>query len=181
MPPSSPSDLSATRPQAPRRWILTLLTAVVAIALRAALQPMLGDSMPFLVAYPAVAFAASLWGIGPGFSVALACALVVCAPWVAPSIPPADQPVHIGAFLLAAIFIALVTNLRVLRTARAATPDDATAFDSPLATWLRAVLWGSMLVPLTAFVAASWWGYERAVAEAEAAAERTAVLVRGQA
>ena len=181
MPPSSPSDLSATRPQAPRRWILTLLTAVVAIALRAALQPMLGDSMPFLVAYPAVAFAASLWGIGPGFSVALACALVVCAPWVAPSIPPADQPVHIGAFLLAALFIALVTNLRVLRTARAATPDDATAFDSPLATWLRAVLWGSMLVPLTAFVAASWWGYEHAVAEAEAAAERTAVLVRGQA
>jgi two-component system NtrC family sensor kinase len=181
MPPSSPSDLSATRPQAPRRGILTLLTTVVAIALRAALQPMLGDAMPFLVAYPAVAFAASLWGIGPGLGVALACALVVCAPGVAPGIPPADQPLHIGAFLLAAIFIALVTNLRGLRTARAATPDDATGFDTPLATWLRAVLWGSMLVPLTAFVAASWWGYEHAVAEAEAAAERTAVLVRGQA
>ena len=43
------------------------------------------------------------------------------------------------------------------------------------------MLWGALLIPLTAFVAASWWGYEHAVAEAQAAAERTAILVRGQA
>ena len=56
-----------------------------------------------------------------------------------------------------------------------------TGQETALATWLRAVLWGALLIPLTAFVAASWWGYERAVGEAHAAAERAAVLVRGQA
>src|ERR1700712_5724140 len=103
--PSSPPDHPAQGLPAPRRWILTLLTAVVAIALRAALQPMLGDTLPFLIAYPAVAFAASLWGIGAGISVALGCALVASMPWVPPTVPESDQPVHIGAFVLASIFI----------------------------------------------------------------------------
>ena len=181
MPPSSPSDLPASRPQAPRRWILTLLTAVVAIALRVALQPMLGDAMPFLVAYPAVALAASLWGIGPGICVALACALATALPGIPPVVAASSRPMHIGGFLLAAIFISLVSALQSRRLQPATATDDVDGLDTPLATWLRAMLWGSMLVPLTAFVAASWWGYERAVVEAEAAAERTAVLVRDQA
>jgi two-component system NtrC family sensor kinase len=70
-----------------------------------------------------------------------------------------------------------VTNLR----AHSGTSASAGDADTALATWLRAVLWGALLIPLSAFVAASWWGYERAVGEAHAAADRTAVLVRGQA
>ena len=182
MPPSS--SLPATPAQRlpkPHRWWLTLLTAVVAIGLRGLLQPMLGDTLPFLVAYPAVVLAASLWGISSGLSVALACALTAAEPYVPPSIAPAERPLHIGAFLLSAIFISLVANLRARRAGEPEWQDDATGFDTPLATWLRAVLWGALLIPTTAFVAASWWGYERAVDEAQAAAQRTAVLVRDQA
>ncbi len=180
MPTSSrPLAALAERIRTPPRWLLTLATAVGAVGLRALLQPVLGDKLPFLVAYPAVVLAASLWGIASGVVVALACAIVVAAPWITPTLPPDERPMHIGAFLLATIFISLVSNLRARR--EAAPTDADTGLDTPLASWLRAVLWGAVLVPLTAFVAISWWGYERAVAEAQAAAERTAILVRGQA
>jgi two-component system NtrC family sensor kinase len=177
--PSRQTAAIAERTPTPPRWLLTLATAVVAIGLRSLLQPVLGDRLPFLIAYPAVVLAASLWGIAPGAVVASACAFVAAVPWIAPTIPADERPMHVGAFLLAAIFICLVSNLRAHRWA---APQDADAgFDTPLASWLRAVLWGAVLVPVTAFVAASWWGYERAVGEAQAAAERTAILVRGQA
>ena len=174
-----PNAAHAEPIRTPPRWLLTLATAVVAIGLRALLQPVLGDKLPFLIAYPAVVLAASLWGIAPGVAVALSCALISAEPWIPPTLPPDERPMHVGAFLLAAIFISLVSNLRARR--EPASADADTGFDTPLASWLRAVLWGAVLVPLTAFVAASWWGYEHAVAEAQAAADRAAILVRGQA
>ena len=164
------------RPPLPR-WSLTLLTAVAAVLLRATLQPLLGDKLPFLIAYPAVVLAASLWGILAGLIVALVCLAAVLLPWMPPVIELGEQPMHAGAFALVAIFISLVCNLRA-RSPGSHAPDDV---DTPLASWLRAVLWGSLLIPLTAFVAASWWGYERAVADAQAAAERAAVLVQAHA
>jgi two-component system NtrC family sensor kinase len=177
--PSSPPAALASRLPAPRRWASTLLTTAVAVGLRVLLQPMLGDSLPFVIAYPAVVLAASVWGIASGLVVALVCALAAATPYISPNIVPAERPLYIGTFFLSAIFISLVIHLRAHN---APTPQgDAEVFDTPLAAWLRAMLWGAVLVPLTAFVAASWWGYERAVGEAEAAAERTAVLVRGQA
>ncbi len=179
--PPSPSESPASTRPVPGRWALTLLTATLAVALRAVLQPVLGDSLPFLVAYPAVVLAASLWGIASGLTVALASAFVAAVPWIPPTLKPEDRPGHIGAFLLSAIFICLVSNLRARQSGERPAQDADTGFDTPLATWLRAVLWGALLVPLTAFLAAAWWGYEHAINEAEAAAERTAVLVRGQA
>ena len=179
--PSSPSVSPALQPPPPRRWFLALLTTALAIALRAALQPVLGDRMPFLLAYPAVALAAALWGVAPAVVVAVASALVAAFPWVPPTIAADERPMHIGAFILSAIFIALVCNLRARRPGEATAQDSDTGLDTPLANWLRTVVWGALLIPTTAFLAASWWGYERAVADAQAAAERTAVLVRGQA
>ena len=182
MPTSSrSSEAPAERTPTLSRWALTLATAVVAVALRALLQPVLGDRLPFLLAYPAVVLASSLWGIGAGLFVAFATALVVAVPGIPPTLDPADRPLHVGAFCLVAIFISLITNLRARSPGTPAADDSGTRFDTPLETWLRAVLWGAVLVPITAFVAASWWGYERAVAEAQAAAERAAILVRGQA
>ena len=176
-----PSAAAARRPVKLSRWTLTLVTTVVAIALRALLQPLLGDRLPFLIAYPAVVLAASLWGIAPGVLVAFACALVAAVPAIPPTVDAADRPMHLGAFLLVAIFISLVSNLRARSPTAPGFGDTETGVATPLATWLRAMVWGALLVPLTAFVAAAWWGYEHAVAEAEASAERTAVLVRGQA
>jgi two-component system NtrC family sensor kinase len=159
------------------RWSLTLLTALSAVLLRSLLQPVLGDQQPFLIACPAVVLAAALWGILPGVVVALVCMAAVMLPWVSPAIAVGQQPQQVGAFAIVAIFLCLVCNLRV----QPAGERGEQELETPLTAWLRAVLWGSLLVPLTAFVAASWWGYEHAVEEAEAAAERAAVLVRGHA
>ena len=163
------------------RWTLTLLTGVAAVVIRALLQPVLGDAMPFLIAYPAMVLAASMWGIASGLFVAFTCAFVAAVPYIPPTLAPSDRPMHLGAFGLASIFISLVCNLRARSSSAPGFEDTETGVATPLATWLRAMVWGAVLVPLTTFVAAAWWGYEHAVAEAEAAAERTAVLVRGQA
>jgi len=179
--PPRPPAASFRRPLKLSRWTLTLLTAAGAVVIRALLQPVLGDGMPFLIAYPAVVLAASMWGIASGFVVGLTAAMVAAVPWIPPTLLPADRPMHLGGFLLGAIFISLVCNLRVRSAAAPGFDDTDTGFATPLATWLRAMVWGAVLVPLTAFVAAAWWGYEHAVGEAQAAAERTAVLVRGQA
>ena len=181
--PTSPRSTAASAERIPAlpRWMLTLATAVVAVGLRALLQPVLGDRLPFLLAYPAVVLASSMWGIGAGLFVALVAATVAAVPWIPPMLDAADRPMHVGAFCLVAIFISLVTNLRARSAWTPASDDAEIGFETPLQTWLRAVLWGAVLVPITAFVAASWWGYERAVADAEGAAERAAILVRGQA
>ncbi len=147
--PSSSSDPPSSSYPVAGRWALTLLTAAIAVALRAVLQPLLGDTMPFLVAYPAVVLAASLWGIASGLVVALACAIVAAVPWIPPTLPASERPGHIGAYFLSAIFICLVSNLRARRPGEHPSEDD-TGFDTPLATWLRAVLWGAMLAPVTA-------------------------------
>ena len=180
-PPSRPSTAVADSTRTLPRWLLTLATAVLAIALRALLQPVLGDMLPFLLAYPAVVLASSLWGIASGVCVAIATSLAVAIPWIPPTLPAAERPAHVGAFCLVAIFISLFTNLRSRGAGAPATADADTGFVTPLETWLRAVLWGAVLVPITAFVAASWWGYEHAVGEAHGASERAAILVRGQA
>ena len=92
-----PSAVAARRPATLSRWTPTLVTAVVAIALRALLQPLLGDRLPFVIAYPAVVLAASLWGIAPGVFVAFACAMVTALPaWISPTLDPADRPMHLA-------------------------------------------------------------------------------------
>lgn len=59
------------------------------------------------------------------------------------------------------------------------TPSAAA--QTPLTAWLRAVLWGAVLVPTTAFVAIAAWGFERAQREAEIAVAHACDLAYGQA
>jgi two-component system, NtrC family, sensor kinase len=56
------------------------------------------------------------------------------------------------------------------------TPPKA-APETALTAWLRAVLWGAFLIPLTAFVCIAWWGFDRAEGDAEATAARARDLV----
>jgi len=172
--PSAPAPLSAAR-----RWGAGLVVAAVAVALRAVLQPLLGEQLPFVVAFPALALAAAAWGVESGLIVAAACAAAVAIPGVHPDVPAAERPLQIGVFAVAAILICLGCGWR--RDRRLPPTAGDARFDTPLTAWLRAVVWGCVLIPTTAFVAAAWWGYERAVEDAHAAAQRAARLVAGQA
>src|SRR3954470_18059365 len=67
--PQRPPAACLRRPPTLSRSTLTLVTAVCAVVIRALLQPVIGDTMPLLIAYPAVVLAASMWGIASGLFV----------------------------------------------------------------------------------------------------------------
>ena len=110
--PSRPTAALAERLPTPSRWTMTLVTAVAAVVLRMLLQPVLGDKLPFLLAYPAVVLASSMWGIGSGVAVAVASAVVAAIPWIPPTIAADERPLHIGAFFLVAVAISLFTRAK---------------------------------------------------------------------
>ncbi len=68
-----------------RRAAAALVVVVLAIGGRVVLAPWLGDSAPFVLAWPAVAAVALLAGPWGGTVAALACAAWALSPWVAPS------------------------------------------------------------------------------------------------
>jgi two-component system NtrC family sensor kinase len=161
-----------------RRWALAVLVALTGIMLRGVAQPLLGDELPFVVAFPAVALAALLFGAGPGLMAAALCAAAVVVPWIPPNLAEAQRPVQSGAFLLSSILICLACGPlgRQSRTEPSTITPEA-ADETPLALWLRAVLWGAFLIPCTAFVLVAWWGYERSFKEGRDGVERAAALV----
>ena len=161
-------------------WLFGALLGLLSVLLRALLQPLLGDQLPFVVAFPMTVLASLLWGTGPGLATAALSAAAVALPGIPPDVSPLEQPLDIGAFLLTGIFIALACGQFGRMRAMEAEDSDAEV-DTPLTAWLRAVLWGAFLIPTTAFFAAAWWGYERAVQEAEATAAHAVDLAYQQA
>lgn len=171
--------MSSPRASTPGDWIRAVVVGVLAVALRAVAEPLLGERFPFIVAYPAMVLSSLLWGTGPGLISALICAAAVMAPQLPPEIARTGQPIAIGSFLLTGIVLALLFgHPRPTWRPRAVA---LAAGDTPLTAWLRAVLWGAFLIPLTAFLIAAWWGFERAREEAEAAATHACDLAYRQA
>ena len=59
------------------------------------------------------------------------------------------------------------------------TPSRPAGFaphEASLATWLRAVLWASFVIPTIAFAVAVVWGYDRATTQAEATVDHASAL-----
>ena len=165
-----------------RRWWQAAAWAVLAVLARAALQPLLDDALPFLFALPACAIVAVRLGAGPGALVALLCAVAVALPGLPPSIRTGQAPVQLGAFIVSALLTALLCG-RIRSAQQDAQPQMAARLaehgDTPLTRWLQTVLWGAAVIPLSAFLAASWWGYERAFNDAEDTVVRvSSVLAR---
>ncbi len=164
------------------RWSQAIAAGLIAVLARALMQPVLGDALPFLLALPACAIVAVRLGGGPGALAAAVCAAATWVPGLPPQVAPADQPLQIGAFAVAALITALLCGR--LRSARS---DGASGLrsgladhgETPLTRWLKTVLWGAAAIPLTIFLAAAWWGYQRAFQDADASVKRVvAVLER---
>ncbi len=164
-PSSSPESASPARLRAWRPWLLATLLAAIGIALRAIAQPVLGDQLPFVLAFPVTVVVALLWGTGPGLLAGALCALAVVIPFIPPDLST-DRPMQIGAFTVSAIIICLVCGQFGARVQTQRSSWPAAPADTALTIWLRAVLWGALLVPTVSFAAAVWWGYERAYQQA---------------
>ena len=159
-----------------RQWLFAMLVGGVAAIARAALQPILGDALPFLFAFPATALVALLWGTLPGLAAAAVCAVAVWMPWGPPNIAEAQQPLQLGLFAVSALMTSTICGrLRSDRPFQArARPGNPR--ETALGSWLQAVLWGALLLPLSAFVAASWWSLDRAEAASASSLSRACDL-----
>ncbi len=168
-PTAHPSPGRRSSARQARALLLGALFGVVAVGLRASLQPVLGNELPFVIAFPAIVVSAVLLGSVGGAATTLICAAAVASPAIAPNLPPDNRPLQIGAFLVGSIVVALFCGrLAARRGVEILSSEPDAGFESPLTSWLRAVLWGAFLVPATAFVIIAWWGYERAAHDAEA-------------
>jgi two-component system NtrC family sensor kinase len=152
-----------------RGWLCGVLVGIVAVFLRASLQPVMGDQLPFSIAFPATVLAAVLWGAGPGIVVAALTAAAVASLLIPPYLVSANRPLQVGAFLVGSILISLLCGRLRAQPERRPMSAEEQAIETPLTAWLRAALWGAFLIPLVAFVFIAWWGYERARHDAELA------------
>ncbi len=157
------------------RWLAAALAAVLAIALRAFLQPALGDELPFIIAAPVALFCALMWGAGPGALATLICLVGTLLPSMPPDVLNREGGVRAVGFALvlggACVLVARVNALR-RRHVRLGT-----AADMPLVRWLNAALFGAVLLPATAFVLVGWWTYEQALQASHDTVVRRADLV----
>ncbi len=156
-------------------WLVSAAAAIFAVALRALLQPALGDELPFVIAAPVSLFCALMWGAGPGAAATLVCLAGALLPGLAPDILNLDGGVKALLFALA-MTAACVLTARVDATRRQAE-DAQGGSDTPLVRWLNAALFGAVLVPATALVLAGWWTYDRATHSMHETAIRRADLV----
>ncbi len=146
------------------RLLHGVLCGVAAVLARCALQPLVGNQVPFLVAYPAAMIAAALWGWPAGAVCALVPALTLGSGQLPPHLAPQGLPLQVGGFLVGSVLMAMFCGRAAERGSGRLVDDQ---FETPLSRWLRAVLWGAFLLPVTVFVLVAWWGYHRTLAEAE--------------
>ncbi|MCZ2497578.1 response regulator [Xylophilus sp. Kf1] len=183
-PAETASSASPRRLRGPalRPWLMAGLTGLAAVGLGVLLQAWAGSWPGFAVAFPATVLAALMWGTGPALATALLCAAGAATPWFAVVGGAGQKPLQVGVFLLSAIVICLVAGpLGEMRRRHRAAPPALGSVGTPLSTWLRMVLLGAVLIPLTIFVAVAWWGLEAARADAEGVASRAGVLTANHA
>ena len=96
------------------RYAVAGASVVVATVGRIPLQPILGDSVPFLFYFPAVLFAAWFGGLGPALA-ATALGALASFLWMGPEIGSAtlnlQHSVQLGMFLLVSFFMAWLVDL----------------------------------------------------------------------
>src|SRR5260370_21124940 len=68
-----------------RRYAVALLATLVALLVRLALNPLLGDYVPYVTLFPAVPFCAWYCGIGPS-TLSVVLALIGAKYWVIPPV-----------------------------------------------------------------------------------------------
>ncbi len=66
------------------RYAVAVSATAIALALRAAMAPLWGLTLPFIFFYPAIMLSAWLGGLGPGILATLLCGAAAISPWLSP-------------------------------------------------------------------------------------------------
>src|SRR5712691_4717889 len=93
-----------------KRYAAALLATVVALLVRLALNPFLGDYVPYITLFPAIAFCAWYCGIGPS-TLSVALAFIAAKYWF---IPPVHSFRIVGTAQVVGILAFLVVSLALV-------------------------------------------------------------------
>ena len=163
-----------------RRPGVVLAGVVVGMGSRALLQPWLADSVPFVLAFPALIAvqaiagrAAAIWGV-------LGCAL-----WaLMPGLDPHPGVLHVGVFIVAAVAIVLFLE-RFLGVSRLDAGMGSHARGDTLAGspegslwWLRVWIAMSLILPVVFFCSVGWYTRGQILQDGQARVDRAGTIVR---
>ncbi len=169
-----PLDAPALRRMPP--WLLGIALAVVAMGARAALAPWLGDSLPFLFAYPAAAFAAYFGG-----PIAALAVVVVSIGWTwTPPLALVDNArtrlLHSVAFVSAGMLAVFGAELvrQVTEATRPPRAEGVAPATHKPTGWHVLTLVLAALLPIAFIVMIGWRAYVDAFARAEESVQRIA-------
>lgn len=182
----------STPARSAKRWIVAGAAAIAAVGARAVLAPWLGDAVPFVFAFPAIALVGLYAGLGPAVLVALLCSAWALAPWVdsTSQVSVGNLPVllFLPSALLVAFFCGRVGPGAHRRAGLSATTSAPVAGRAPGADnasseqqftnaaasrWLLASIAAAAVVPGALFAFAAWTSYHDAFAEAAVRVDRT--------
>jgi len=167
------------------RWGAAAVLGVAAMGLRAALEPWLQGTVPFVFAFPAVVAAALMSGAGPGLLALAVCALFPLVPGLPETIRGNVVP-QVLPFVASGIAVVVVCSWLLRRI----TPATAVHGESPapagtgydqgrhVQQWLRMLIALALLLPAMFFISAAWQGYRAQFKAAEERAVRTSTIAR---
>jgi two-component system NtrC family sensor kinase len=171
----------ARRPRTSGHWkslagkaLAVVLGVVTAMSLRALMAPWLNvDAAPFITAFPAVAAVAFFAGVGTGAVAAIACAIWVAVPGVAPSLEGLDGWRELAVYLPSAFLVAFFAG-QASQTQLIAEAKDEDEGRPGLIRWLRWSMVLAAALPTLFFCVAAWSTYRDAVHDAETRVDRAA-------
>ena len=165
-----PDAANFTRGVRARAWLIAVLALLVAIGGRSLLSPWLGDALPFVFAFPAVALVSIFVGSRVGIAVALGAVLWVAIPGLPPKFSVEESGLQTLLFLPSAMVIAFVCGRATGRKpSLISTKLPIQVFEIATLQWLRFVIAVSMVLPGLIFILVGLYTYQSAM---NAAADR---------
>lgn len=153
-----------------------LAGVVVGMGSRALLQPWLADSVPFVLAFPALIAVQAVAGRSAAIWGALGC--VVWA--LVPGLNPHPSVLHVAVFFVAAVAITLFLDrfLSMSRLDAADDPRGAATLPENSLWWLRVWIAMSLILPVVFFCSIAWYTRGQILQEGQARVDRAGTIVR---
>lgn len=147
------------------------------MGVRALLQPWLADAVPFVLAFPAVIAVQAVAGRWASIWAALGCVI-----WaLMPGFIPHPSLLHVGIFLLSALFLIFFVDRFMGASAIDAANGQPGQPQEDSLWWLRAWIAMSLILPVVFFCSIGWYSRGQTLREGQARVERAATIVREQA
>ncbi|MED5617750.1 ATP-binding protein [Ideonella sp. BN130291] len=186
VPAAAVSDPPAGEPAAVRspawRWLAGPVLGVAAMALRAALEPWMAGSVPFVFAFTAVVAATLLAGAGAGMLTVAVCAVMPLIPGMPGILSAAPAERQLLVFVVSAVLLVAVCSWLMRQRPVPVVRDEAQSLAAEegrhVQLWLRLSMALALLLPAAFFVSTAWQSRAAAYQDAQQRITRSAVIAR---